>query len=155
MWLQLATWFDTVFFGLRKKWSHVTFVHLYYHSASPLLGYFAFRTNPFIPAFLLLMVCNSVVHVLMYSYFAMSTYGPEVTQKYLWWKKLLVQIQFGQLLTFLGYAMVFLLLQNGYPDLWFNFVVLQMPVFIASFLAFIVVLVRKEKKQGDINNCWV
>ncbi len=35
---------------------------------------------------------NSFVHVVMYTYYALSAMGPKV-QKYLWWKKYLTQFQ--------------------------------------------------------------
>lgn len=36
-----ADWFDTVFFVLRKKQSHVSVLHLYHHSLVPFLGWYA------------------------------------------------------------------------------------------------------------------
>ena len=35
---------------------------------------------------------NSGVHVIMYSYYALSSLGPQV-QKYLWWKRHITHIQ--------------------------------------------------------------
>ena len=35
---------------------------------------------------------NSFVHVIMYTYYFLSAFGPEV-QKYLWWKRYLTQLQ--------------------------------------------------------------
>lgn len=35
---------------------------------------------------------NSIVHVVMYSYYALSCLGPSV-QKYLWWKKHITHLQ--------------------------------------------------------------
>lgn len=35
---------------------------------------------------------NSFIHVLMYSYYALSTFGPSIA-KYLWWKRYLTMIQ--------------------------------------------------------------
>ena len=40
----------------------------------------------------LLCFLNSFVHVVMYTYYALSAMGPEV-QKYLWWKRYLTQFQ--------------------------------------------------------------
>jgi len=35
---------------------------------------------------------NSFIHVLMYTYYGLSSLGPHM-QKYLWWKKYLTRIQ--------------------------------------------------------------
>lgn len=47
-----------------------------------------------IAAFLPAMV-NSSIHVLMYTYYGLSVFGPKVTQ-YLWWKKYLTILQMIQ-----------------------------------------------------------
>lgn len=46
-----------------------------------------FHSTAFLPA-----MTNSFIHVIMYSYYGLSTLGPNVT-KYLWWKKYLTIIQ--------------------------------------------------------------
>jgi hypothetical protein len=40
----------------------------------------------------LLGVINSFVHIIMYSYYLLAAFGPEM-QKYLWWKKYLTTLQ--------------------------------------------------------------
>jgi elongation of very long chain fatty acids protein 7 len=40
----------------------------------------------------LIIVLNSLVHVVMYSYYFMAALGPKM-QKYLWWKKYLTSMQ--------------------------------------------------------------
>ena len=37
-------------------------------------------------------IINSFIHVLMYTYYGLSAFGPHV-QKYLWWKRYLTQAQ--------------------------------------------------------------
>ena len=44
------------------------------------------------PAAILGALINSIVHVVMYSYYALSCLGPSV-QKYLWWKKHITHLQ--------------------------------------------------------------
>ena len=46
---------------------------------------------------------NSFVHVLMYSYYAISSLGPEY-QKYLWWKRYLTRIQLIQFIVGMAHA---------------------------------------------------
>lgn len=43
--------------------------------------------STFLPA-----MVNSFIHVLMYSYYALSALGPKI-EKYLWWKKYLTILQ--------------------------------------------------------------
>jgi len=43
--------------------------------------------STFLPA-----MVNSFIHVLMYSYYALSALGPRI-EKYLWWKKYLTILQ--------------------------------------------------------------
>ena len=40
----------------------------------------------------IMCLINSAVHVLMYSYYGLSAFGPRF-QKYLWWKKYITKIQ--------------------------------------------------------------
>ena len=44
------------------------------------------------PSAMLAALVNSVVHVVMYSYYALAALGPRV-QRYLWWKKHITHLQ--------------------------------------------------------------
>ncbi|KAJ8305413.1 hypothetical protein KUTeg_015958 [Tegillarca granosa] len=51
---------------------------------------------------------NSFVHIWMYSYYALSVFGPHM-QKYLWWKRYLTRLQLTQFMAFVlhtGYNLV-------------------------------------------------
>ncbi|CAO1439841.1 unnamed protein product [Diamesa serratosioi] len=87
---------DTVFFVLRKKHQQVSFLHVYHHTLMPICSfvgvkYFAGGHGT------LLGLINSVIHVMMYTYYFLSAMGPKV-QKYLWWKKYLTIMQIIQFL---------------------------------------------------------
>ncbi|XP_059146320.1 elongation of very long chain fatty acids protein 7-like, partial [Physella acuta] len=93
---------DTVFFILRKKHNQVTFLHVYHHTSMALitwigLKFFSGGNN------VAYGIVNSFVHVIMYSYYALSALGPEM-RKYLWWKKYLTKLQIGQFVVLLIYA---------------------------------------------------
>uniref|UniRef100_A0A8D8PMD8 Elongation of very long chain fatty acids protein n=1 Tax=Cacopsylla melanoneura TaxID=428564 RepID=A0A8D8PMD8_9HEMI len=87
---------DTVFFILKKKQSHITFLHVYHHAMMVLtswafLRYYKGEQAIFVGSL------NALVHVVMNSYYFLAAFGPEV-QKYLWWKKYITKfqlIQFG------------------------------------------------------------
>ncbi|XP_077417258.1 elongation of very long chain fatty acids protein 7a isoform X1 [Vanacampus margaritifer] len=111
---------DTIFFVLRKKNNQVTFLHVYHHSIMPFTWWFGvrfsagassllvfFSPSPFRPFNYIVVssrqggmgtfhgLLNSVVHVIMYSYYGLTALGPKY-QKYLWWKKYLTTIQLIQ-----------------------------------------------------------
>ncbi|KAL3062795.1 hypothetical protein OYC64_002573 [Pagothenia borchgrevinki] len=85
---------DTIFFVLRKKYSQVTFLHVYHHSIMPFTWWFGvcFSAGGMGTFHALL---NCIVHVVMYSYYGLTALGPNY-QKYLWWKKYLTSIQLIQ-----------------------------------------------------------
>ncbi|XP_031639666.1 elongation of very long chain fatty acids protein 4-like [Contarinia nasturtii] len=85
---------DSLFFVLRKKDLQLSFLHVYHHSTMFPLWWVGVKYVPSGSTFLPAMT-NSAIHVLMYSYYGLSTLGPNVT-KYLWWKKYLTIIQLIQ-----------------------------------------------------------
>lgn len=85
---------DTVFFVLRKKQTQVSFLHVYHHAGMVILvwhgcKYFPGGHSIFIGAI------NSFVHVVMYSYYFLTSLNPEY-RKNIWWKKYITQIQLIQ-----------------------------------------------------------
>ncbi|XP_075223934.1 very long chain fatty acid elongase 7-like [Lycorma delicatula] len=95
---------DTFFMVLKKKNSHITFLHLYHHTAMVTGTWISIK---YVRAELGVIpgAINSGVHVIMYTYYFLAALGPEV-QKYLWWKRYLTKIQIAQfiiIIAFLGY----------------------------------------------------
>lgn len=87
---KLSELLDTVFFVLRKKDNQVTFLHVYHHTLMALITWVSLKYEPnFTPVFL--GTINSFIHVLMYTYYGLSTF-PSVA-KFLWWKKYLTKMQ--------------------------------------------------------------
>ncbi|XP_054155269.1 elongation of very long chain fatty acids protein 7-like [Oppia nitens] len=138
-WLWMGTRFldlmDTVFFVVRKKESQITTLHLYHHTVVPILGWVSFKYNAMIPIIRMFLLLNSFIHVMMYSYYALSSLGPSV-QKYLWWKRYITQCQILQFLICGCYGVVLFTLQTGYPMEWFAFCVGQNPLFFYMFYDF-------------------
>ncbi|XP_033211990.1 elongation of very long chain fatty acids protein AAEL008004-like isoform X2 [Belonocnema kinseyi] len=85
---------DTVFFVFRKKHRQISFLHVYHHAMMPVCAWIGVR---YVPGGhpTLLGVINSFIHVIMYTYYMLSAFGPDV-QKYLWWKKYLTSLQLIQ-----------------------------------------------------------
>jgi len=85
---------DTFIMIFRKKWEQVSFLHVYHHASVFLIWWFNVLYYPggeaFFPA-----LFNSFVHVLMYSYYLLSTFKLEMP-----WKKYLTSLQISQLFSF-------------------------------------------------------
>lgn len=88
--------FDTVFFVLKKKQSHVTFLHVYHHAGMVALAwiglkYLAGGQSVFMG------VINSFVHVIMYLYYYLTSVDNKYKQSS--WKKYITQLQMVSLIT--------------------------------------------------------
>ncbi|KAF8783206.1 Elongation of very long chain fatty acids like protein [Argiope bruennichi] len=85
---------DTVFFVLRKKQSQITFLHVFHHAGMCLLSSWGINRLHLVPGFYIAFGfgINTVIHVIMYTYYGLAAFGPKM-RKYLWWKKYLTLIQ--------------------------------------------------------------
>ncbi|XP_037874916.1 elongation of very long chain fatty acids protein 4 [Bombyx mori] len=88
---------DTVFFVLRKKYSQITFLHLYHHTVMVIATWAMLK---YWPSHTLIYIgfINSLVHVFMYSYYGLAALGPGVA-KYLTWKKYMTKFQIIQFIS--------------------------------------------------------
>ncbi len=117
----------------------------------PILCWCSFKHNIMIPIIRLFIFINSFIHVLMYSYYALSSFGPKV-QSYLWWKKYITLIQIIQFIICGSYGVLLLIMQTDYPIDWFLFVVGQNPVFLVMFANFYQkAYSRTERKDRNTN----
>jgi len=132
---KLVDLLDTAFFVLRKKSSQVTPLHLYHHSSVPLCVWLAVRFAPTAGVNGIFPIFNSVVHVLMYTYYALSAFGPSV-QKYLWWKRYITQVQLAQFMVFFVYAVTYAFKQTGWPSILICTSVAQPPLYLFMFTSF-------------------
>jgi len=139
---------DTVFFVLRKKHSQVTFLHLYHHITVPTLGWVGMKVGPTIPGLILFAVLNTFIHVIMYSYYALSAFGPKV-QKYLWWKKYLTQIQMVQFIILGLYGTIVGQFLTGYKSIYFYMGVSQPPIYLCLFYDFYYNSYKSPKKTRE------
>jgi len=81
---------DTFFMLVRRKYDQVSFLHVYHHSSMMLLTEWIWRYHPIahaaVPSFL-----NSTVHIVMYTYYALSAINVPCP-----WKIYLTQFQLTQ-----------------------------------------------------------
>lgn len=89
--LKLIDLLDTVFFVLRKKTNQISFLHIYHHSGMVFGTYISCKFLTGSHATMLGLI-NSWVHVVMYTYYFLTAFKPELKQSF-WWKKHITQIQ--------------------------------------------------------------
>lgn len=153
--LELSWWYfmvrifdlaDTVAFVLAKKDDHVSTLHVFHHAAVVVtmwatVNYGAVGQNVFD------MVFNSCVHVVMYSYYFLTTLGPRV-RPYLWWKKYLTVLQMAQLASFSIHGSIPLFMDCGFP-VWMAAVSVAEPfVLFVMFYRFYGRLYRNGQRDG-------
>ncbi|KZC05276.1 Elongation of very long chain fatty acids protein 1, partial [Dufourea novaeangliae] len=75
MMLKLIDLVETVVFVLRKKERQISFLHLYHHVSTLLIAWLMTRYIPVAMASFTLVV-NCSIHVIMYTYYFVSAFGP-------------------------------------------------------------------------------
>uniref|UniRef100_T1ILK2 Elongation of very long chain fatty acids protein n=1 Tax=Strigamia maritima TaxID=126957 RepID=T1ILK2_STRMM len=152
-------WIDTLFFILRKKFSHVSALHIYHHTFMPSCAWFGAR---FMPGGHGTFMCflNTGVHVVMHTYYTLAAMGPKY-QKYLWWKRYLTMFQLVQfLLIILHGGQVLFIYECGIdlPLEWGYYFGFQACIFIFLFGRFYIqtytkpVSIEKNNAQIGMNN---
>ncbi|KAL1490965.1 hypothetical protein ABEB36_011633 [Hypothenemus hampei] len=146
--VKLSDLLDTVFFVLRKKYNQVTFLHVYHHTLMPICSYIGVT---FLPGGhgSLLGLCNTLVHVILYSYYFLASLGPEI-QKHLWWKKYVTKIQLVQFLIILVHNVQVLPRSCDYPKVFNVLLSIQAGYFIYLFGSFYVRAYIQKKPQPTI-----
>ncbi|PAA70330.1 hypothetical protein BOX15_Mlig021326g1 [Macrostomum lignano] len=105
---------DTIFFVLRKKNNQISFLHVYHHATMFPIWWIGVKWVPGGQSFFGAMM-NSFIHVIMYSYYGLSSLGESV-QKYLWWKRYLTRLQLIQFVTGISHAIYGLVTRCSFPS---------------------------------------
>ncbi|XP_067008056.2 very long chain fatty acid elongase 7 [Anabrus simplex] len=145
-WLKVSDLLDTVFFILRKKFTQASFLHVYHHAIMVFALWLALKYAPGgNPIFLGLL--NSFVHVVMYSYYFLSSLDPEY-KKSIWWKKHLTQLQIIQFFLITVHSSQILFNNTcGYPY-WLAFALVTQTTFMSlMFLDFYIKAYNKKKAK--------
>jgi len=128
---------DSLFFVLKKKNSHLSFLHCYHHFFMVVGTYIAARWLPGGHP-LLLGYINTIVHAIMYFYYFLTSFKPELKQS-IWWKKHITQVQ---MLQFAILTVAFLRASLSdtpnctYPKFWLWALAIQNTFFLALFADF-------------------
>lgn len=133
MWclIKISDLLDTVFFILLKKFSHITFLHVYHHVTTMLIAYIVVKwirseQN------LIYAAVNCFIHVIMYSYYLCSALGYKPP-----WKKLVTIMQLSQFFGLMLLTMILLTCQINPKYFYFSvYGVCQCIFYLYLFLNF-------------------
>jgi len=96
---------ETIVFVLRKKDRQISFLHTYHHISTVIYAWLTLRY--FIHSFdMTIIMLNSSVHIIMYSYYFLSTFGSNVQRRLLSFKKWITMIQMVSLLLISRYIFI-------------------------------------------------
>ncbi|XP_076341740.1 very long chain fatty acid elongase AAEL008004-like [Tachypleus tridentatus] len=104
---------DTIFFVLRKKFGHISTLHVIHHGVMPMSVWWGVKFTPGGHSTFFAFV-NSLVHILMYIYYGLAAVGPHM-YKYLWWKKYMTGIQMVQFIMIFVHSFQLLFRECDYP----------------------------------------
>ncbi|XP_047515880.1 elongation of very long chain fatty acids protein AAEL008004-like isoform X2 [Pieris napi] len=139
--------FVTVFFVLRKKSNHVSFLHVYHHTGMVAI---VWGCTTYYPGGHGTMVglLNSFVHAVMYSYYLLTVADPSLKGS-LWWKKYITQLQILQfLIMVLHMGSIVFIPDCGYPR-WISAVFLPQNLFMLILFVdfYIKTYIKKPKTE--------
>ncbi|XP_028822731.1 very long chain fatty acid elongase 2 [Denticeps clupeoides] len=142
---KLIEFLDTIFFVLRKKNSQITFLHVYHHASMFNIWWCVLNWIPCGQSFFG-PTLNSFIHVLMYSYYGLSTI-PSM-HKYLWWKRYLTQAQLVQFVLTITHTLSAAVLPCGFPMGCLLFQTSYMMTLVILFVNFYIQTYRKRQPKG-------
>ncbi|XP_011643466.1 elongation of very long chain fatty acids protein 7 [Pogonomyrmex barbatus] len=125
---------DTVFFVLRKKQNQVTFLHVFHHTITAVFSWCYLKLLPGEQG-VIIGFLNSVVHIIMYTYYFIAALGSKY-RKYLWWKKYMTWIQLLQFGLMLVYLVLTLIMDCRTPKALTYFFATVIIIFIYLFSDF-------------------
>lgn len=132
--LRLVEFLDTVFFVLRKKYSQVSALHVFHHVAVA-LNMWMNVTYGGQSQTLFVIIVNSAVHVVMYTYYLLSALGPAF-QPYTWWKRYLTQFQLAQFCLVFCHSISYLYFKDIAIPGFTLLMITEAIVFLVWFLSF-------------------
>ncbi|KAH7948127.1 elongation of very long chain fatty acids protein AAEL008004 [Rhipicephalus sanguineus] len=146
-WVRIADFLDTFFFLARKKNSQVTCLHVIHHFLV-VLNMWIYTNFGSDGQTLLGLIVNSLVHVIMYSYYFLAALGPSM-QKYLWWKRYLTELQIVQFVGLMLHMAITLFYDCGYPRALAILSISQGFLGLGLFINFYVKTYLEEAKKKD------
>ncbi|KAB0805585.1 hypothetical protein PPYR_02555 [Photinus pyralis] len=101
--VKMSELLETIIFLLRQKSSQVTVLHVYHHVSTLIIAWIACKYFPGgMISFTVLI--NSFVHIIMYTYYLLSSFGPHMQNRLKWIKRKITIIQMVQLAIILAHT---------------------------------------------------
>ncbi|KAL1498125.1 hypothetical protein ABEB36_008978 [Hypothenemus hampei] len=141
---KFTEFFDTLFFVLRKKFDHISTLHVIHHGIMPMSVWFGVKYCPGGHSTFFGLL-NTFVHIVMYFYYFLTALGPQV-QKYLWWKKYLTTFQMVQFVIIMVHAFQLLFIDCNYPKVFAWWIGSHAVLFFFLFKDFYQKSYRSSKK---------
>jgi elongation of very long chain fatty acids protein 4 len=125
---------DTVFFVLRKKQTHVSFLHVFHHCDAVIFTW-CFLKYSSDEQGLVVGFFNSIVHVVMYFYYLLAVMGPKF-KRFLGWKRFVTMLQILQFVIIIFYFAIMFLRECQIHYIVVACLVINTVVFLVLFLKF-------------------
>jgi len=141
---------DSFCFVARKKFSHLSVLHVFHHGTVAMSTYPGVRWVPGGHSTFWGLL-NSIVHVFMYSYYFTAALGPQYS-KYVWWKQHITKIQMIQfIMIFIHEFQLFYKNECDYPMGISYFIAGQAVLFFILFANFYIksYLSKRSTTKGD------
>ncbi|CAL8299856.1 unnamed protein product [Merluccius merluccius] len=147
---KLIEFMDTFFFIVRKNNHQITFLHIYHHASMLNIWWFVMNWVPCGHSYFGATL-NSLIHVLMYSYYGLSSVP--ALRPYLWWKKYITQGQLVQFFLTMSQTLCAVAWPCSFPRGWMYFQIGYMVTLIILFSNFYIQTYKKQKvslKNGSL-----
>ncbi|XP_014487719.1 PREDICTED: elongation of very long chain fatty acids protein AAEL008004-like, partial [Dinoponera quadriceps] len=122
--LKIFDWLDTIFFVLRKKQSHVSFLHVYHHSGMAIITWICVKYLPGGHSTFIGLI-NTFVHSIIYTYYLLSSIKINMIS----WKKHITQLQMIQFFIVALHFTQLFWTHCGYPK-WTAIFIIPQDVFM-------------------------
>jgi len=144
---KFTEFFDTIFFVLRKKTSHVSLLHVVHHGIMPFSVWFGVKFGPGGHGTLFGFL-NTFVHIWMYLYYMLAAMGPKY-QKYITWKKHLTKMQIIQFVLIMVHALQLLFIECNYSRWYVYWIIGHALMFLGLFGDFYVRSYHKGRRDAQ------
>lgn len=148
---KFTEFFDTLFFILRKKNSHVSTLHVIHHGCMPFSVWMGMKFAPGGHSTFFALL-NTFVHIVMYFYYMVSAMGPQY-QKYIWWKRYLTSFQMIQFVAIFVHQFQLLFTDCNYPKGFMVWIALHGVMFLFLFSDFYKVKYNNQKPVKNPGIC--
>nr|ACO14746.1 Elongation of very long chain fatty acids protein AAEL008004 [Caligus clemensi] len=147
---KFTEFFDTFCFVLRKKFTHISLLHVVHHGIMPMSVWPGARFVPGGHA-TFFGLCNSFIHIFMYLYYFFTAMGPSY-QKYCWWKQHMTTMQMIQFILIMVHGFQLIFYDDcSFPYQFSYYIGAHAILFFVLFLDFYIkaYVSNKGKKHGE------